>query len=70
MERQDVDEYEHFNYDHDKHMYSGKSGKGRSKVEASKNTNHHDPSGTRKNVQKLMNNASNNSANKTPTHVK
>ena len=55
------DQYEHYNYDHDKHMYSGKSGKGRSKKEACQNTNHHDACGhTRKTVTKLQNNAENN----------
>lgn len=51
------DEYEHWNFDHDKHMYSGKSGKGRSRKEASQNTNRPDPNGhTRKTLTKLMNN--------------
>ena len=51
------DQYEHFNYDQDKKLYSGKSGKQRSKKEASDHTNHHDPSGhTRKTTQKLMKN--------------
>ena len=51
------DEYEHWNYDHDKHMFSGRSGKGRSKKEACLNTNRPDPCGhNRKVVQKLMNN--------------
>ena len=49
------DEYEHFNFDY--HITSSHSGKGRSKKEARKNTNHHDISGhTRKTLQKLMNN--------------
>ncbi len=53
---ENVDEYEHYNYDHDKHMYSGHSGKGRTKKEASQHTNHPDPGGhTRKTTQKLMN---------------
>jgi len=51
------DEYEHWNYDHQKQMFSGRSGKGRSKKEASMNTNHHDPCGhSRKTTQKLVNN--------------
>jgi nuclear protein 1 len=57
------DEYEHWNFDHEneKHMYSGKSGKGRSKTEASLNTNHYDTNGhTRKAVTKLQNNHKNN----------
>ncbi|KAK2167167.1 hypothetical protein NP493_1287g02039 [Ridgeia piscesae] len=48
------DEYEHWNFDFDRHMFSGHSGKGRSKKEASQHTNHHDPSGhTRKVLTKL-----------------
>lgn len=52
-----ADQYESYNYDYDKHMFSGKSGKGRSKKEAEMNTNKNDPGGhTRKTVTKLMNN--------------
>ena len=62
------DEYEHWNFDHDKHIFSGRSGKGRSKKEASQNTNHHDPCGhTRKTTQKLINNY-HNSAKSTLKH--
>lgn len=39
------DKYEHFNYDHDKHMYSGHSGKQRTKKEAEQHTNQHDVGG-------------------------
>jgi hypothetical protein len=50
------DEYEHWNFDHEKHMFSGRSGKGRTKKEASLNTNHFDQSGhTRKLVTKFSN---------------
>ncbi|KAK2153514.1 hypothetical protein LSH36_294g02007 [Paralvinella palmiformis] len=50
------DEYEHWNFDYEKHMFSGRSGKGRSKKEASQNTNHHDVSGhTRKLATKFVN---------------
>ncbi|XP_074660047.1 nuclear protein 1-like [Tubulanus polymorphus] len=50
------DEYDHYTFDHDKHMFSGKSGKMRSKKEASQNTNHPDTCGhTRKLVTKLHN---------------
>ena len=53
----ETDEYEHYNYDMDKHVHSGHSGKGRTKKEAEQHTNHPDPGGhTRKTVQKLMNN--------------
>lgn len=48
--------YEEYEFEHDKHMFSGHSGKQRSKTEAAKNSNHHDPSGhTRKIVTKLQN---------------
>jgi len=54
---EEVDEYEHYNYDHEKEMFSGKSGKQRTKKESQQHTNHHDPSGhTRKTLQKLMSN--------------
>ena len=50
------DEYEHFNYDQDKYLYSGHSGKQRTKKEASVNTNRPDPSGhNRKLVTKMQN---------------
>lgn len=50
------DEYEHYNFDHDKHIFSGRSGKQRSKKEASEHTNHFDPNGhSRKLVTKFMN---------------
>lgn len=39
------DKYEHYNYDHDKHMYSGHSGKQRTKKEAEQHTNQHDVGG-------------------------
>jgi nuclear protein 1 len=50
------DEYEHFNYDQDKYIYSGHSGKQRTKKEASVNTNRPDPAGhNRKLVTKMQN---------------
>jgi hypothetical protein len=55
-----MDEYDDYNIDQEKYVHSAHSGKGRSKKEASLN-HHEDPAGhTRKNTQKLMNNASNN----------
>ena len=51
------DQYEEYNYEKDKHVFSSHSGKGRSKREAGEHTNHSDPGGhTRKTTQKLMNN--------------
>lgn len=50
------DEYEKYNFDFDKHMFSGHSGKQRSKKEASVHTNHFDPNGhSRKIMTKLRN---------------
>jgi len=57
------DEYEHYNFDHDKHIFSGHSGKQRSKKEATEHTNHFDPSGhSRKILTKLMNTNNNKKA--------
>uniref|UniRef100_F5GTW9 DNA-binding nuclear protein p8 n=1 Tax=Simulium guianense TaxID=445764 RepID=F5GTW9_SIMGU len=54
------DEYERYNFEHDKHMFCGHSGKQRTKKEASEHTNHHDPSGhSRKIVTKLINTENN-----------
>ena len=50
------DEYEHFNFDYDKHIFTGHSGKQRTKREAVQHTNHFDPSGhSRKILTKLVN---------------
>ena len=38
MSEAHFDEYEHYNYDQDKQMFSGHSGKQRSKKEAEQNT--------------------------------
>lgn len=55
-----ADEYEHYNFDHDKYIYSGHGGKQRTKKEASEHTNHADPSGhSRKILTKLMNTEAN-----------
>ena len=49
------DEYEHYNYDQDKKMSSGKGGKQRSKKEVSEHA-HHDQGGhTRKIAQNMVN---------------
>ena len=56
MSEEHFDDYEHYNYDHEKEMKSGHSGKQRSKKEAAQNTNHHNPGGhERKIVTKLQN---------------
>lgn len=52
-----IEEYE---FEHDKQMFSGHSGKQRTKSEAEKHSNHHDPSGhTRKILTKLQNSEKN-----------
>jgi len=56
MSESHFDKYEHYNFDQDKAIFSGHSGKQRSKKEAAQNTNHHNPGGhERKIVNKLMN---------------
>lgn len=60
MSETHFDEYEHYNFDQDKLVNSGHSGKGRTKKEASEHTNHFDPSGhSRKIVTKLQNTETN-----------
>ena len=55
-EAQYEDKYEHYNYDQDKAMMSGHSGKQRSKKEAEMNTNRHNAGGhERKITTKLQN---------------
>lgn len=55
-----MDDYERYNFDHDKYIFSGHSGKQRTKKEASCNTNHNDPSGhSRKIVTKFSNSEKN-----------
>merc|ERR1712037_846653 len=56
MSEAHFDEFEHYNYDQDKNMMSGHSGKQRTKKEASQHTNLHNPAGhERKICNKLMN---------------
>ncbi|CAG9802535.1 unnamed protein product [Chironomus riparius] len=56
----DYEKYEQYEFENDKHMYSGHSGKGRTKAEVAAHTNHNDPSGhTRKIVTKLQNSEKN-----------
>lgn len=57
---QDYEKYDQYEFENDKHVFSGHSGKQRTKVEAEKHTNHHDASGhTRKIVTKLQNSEKN-----------
>merc|ERR1711862_79373 len=61
MSEAHFDEFEHYNFDQDKAMRSGHSGKQRTKKEALMNTNKHNPGGhERKIVTKLMNAEKNN----------
>jgi nuclear protein 1 len=60
MSENHFDEYEHFNYDQEKYMNAGHSGKQRSKKEAAEHTNKNDPSGhSRKIVTKMINTENN-----------
>lgn len=64
MSEAHFDKYESYNFDHDKHIYCGNSGKQRSKKEVSEHTNHFDPSGhSRKILTKLINTEHNNKKN-------
>merc|ERR1712156_474544 len=61
MSESHFDQYEHYNYDQDKAIFSGHSGKQRSKKEVAMNTNKHNPGGhERKITTKLMNAEKNN----------
>merc|ERR1712227_1072545 len=64
MSEDHMDEFEHYNYEMDKHVnLSGHSGKQRSKREAELNTNRPNPGGhERKILTKLMNAEKNNQA--------
>lgn len=54
MSESHFDSYEHYNYDQEKYIQAGKSGKQRTKKEAELHTNHTDPSGqTRKILTKV-----------------
>jgi len=56
MSEEHFDKYEHYNYDQDKNMMSGHSGKQRTKKEAEQHTNQQNPAGhERKIATKLMN---------------
>ena len=52
-----MDEYDDYNIEQEKYVHSHQSGKGRSKKETEEHIHHTEH--TRKNVQKLMNNAQN-----------
>lgn len=56
MSEAHFDEYEHYNFEQDRIMNTGHSGKQRTKKEVSEHTNRNDPSGhSRKIATKLMN---------------
>merc|ERR1712008_484390 len=62
MSEAHFDKYEHYNYegDQDKAMFSGHSGKQRSKKEAAQNTNHHNPGGHERKISTKLQNAEKN----------
>lgn len=65
MSEDHFDDYEHFNYDQDKFLTAGHSGKQRTKKEASEHTNKNEPCGhTRKLVTKMHNTETNRKENK------
>jgi nuclear protein 1 len=71
MSESHFDEFEHYNYDQEKYLNAGHSGKQRSKLEASQHTNQHDPSGqTRKLVTKMQNTEANRKQQEGPTSKK
>ncbi len=54
------DEYDYYNFDHDKHIFSGHGGKQRTKKEVNEHHNHFDPCGhSRKIATKFMNTENN-----------
>ncbi|KAJ6215538.1 hypothetical protein RDWZM_010038 [Blomia tropicalis] len=56
MENKSTDQYDYYTFDHDKHMFSGRSGKQRSKRESAVHTNRFDPNGhSRKISTKIRN---------------
>jgi len=56
MSEDHFDQYEHYNFDQEKQIFSGHGGKQRSKKESEQNTNRPNPGGhERKIVNKLMN---------------
>ncbi|XP_026462248.1 nuclear protein 1 [Ctenocephalides felis] len=60
MSEAHFDQYEHYNYEYDKQIFSGHGGKQRSKKESEVHTNRNDPSGhSRKILTKLMNTENN-----------
>jgi len=62
MSEAHFDKYEHYNFegDQDKAMFSGHSGKQRSKKEAAQNTNHHNPGGHERKISTKLQNAEKN----------
>ena len=66
MSEQYFDEFEHYNYDQEKYLNAGHSGKQRTKLEASQHTNKNDPSG---HVRKLVTKMQNTETNKKQQHA-
>jgi hypothetical protein len=61
------DEYEHYNYDQEKYLKAGQSGKQRTKKEAAEHTNHFDPSGHSRKITTKMENTEKNQKAKAGT---
>merc|ERR1712045_758775 len=71
MSEDHMDEFEHYNFDQDKHVNMGVGGKQRSKREAELNTNRPNPGGhERKILTKLMNAEKNSQAAASSTRDK
>jgi len=67
MSESHFDDYEHYNYDQEKYMNAGHSGKQRSKKEAAEHTNHNDPSGHSRKILNKMENTEKNKKTGTTT---
>jgi len=59
----EVDQYEHYNYEADKIANQGHSGKQRSKKEVAEHSNHPDPSGHTRKIQTKLENTEKNRKN-------
>lgn len=67
-EKEKFDEIDKYEFENDKHMFSGHSGKQRTKTEAALHTNHNDPCGhSRKILTKLQNTEANKKKETAPT---
>lgn len=51
-----IHDFDYFTFDHDKYMFSGRSGKQRTKREVATHTNRNDPSGHSRKIQSKIRN--------------